>query len=356
MKLRTLKLFETEDKRKSKYHDEIVNLLREKCMTFINNNHANLSEGYFVYRGLTDDQIAQITKTKGFNRYYGIMQTRKDRKPKDNSIFMHMISNETLKKYGNIEWRTQSVFGTTSIYMAEDYGSAYVIFPIGDYDILYSEKIKDTIDINDFKKCVNFLDRHDPGLLNGISELSTFVRELTKIFKDVALQINKKHGTSFEYMQDPDSIVNKKSKLTVEIMSFVSRSFKWKESYFSYDAPNLNDINVDFYTPSYGYISDIYATDTATKVMDNKNEIDREVDQMITDKINASSKLIALYKVLMQKLIETCLADNYKMSKQYQQVEASIEMMIHCDEYVCVHDSLMNDELINDVLGESNED
>jgi hypothetical protein len=66
-----------------------------------------------------------------------------NRQPKDTSKLQHETLNEYFMEQFGINYRSNAFFATSSCSLARDYGCAYIIFPIGNYQYIWSEQIRD---------------------------------------------------------------------------------------------------------------------------------------------------------------------------------------------------------------------
>lgn len=92
--------------------------------------------GNFPWRGLYGTTSIFVKK-----------KTRKDRRPKDAPKFIHDMINDILgKKFG---WfpRSEGVICSNDYMVAEEYGPARAIFPIGRYKCVWTAGLQDLLDI-----------------------------------------------------------------------------------------------------------------------------------------------------------------------------------------------------------------
>lgn len=114
--------------------DEIYEILSKDCKPFINDFLKRKKT--FLWRG-TNKRIDSIQK----------ITPRKDRKPRDMPKELHKFLDNVFKD--NFGWyvRSEGVFVASDRYFAEDFsdtgGDAYLFFPIGRYDYIWSPVIKD---------------------------------------------------------------------------------------------------------------------------------------------------------------------------------------------------------------------
>jgi hypothetical protein len=109
---------------------EIIMTLHKDCKTFIESIHF----GQKVFRGSKKRANPLLKVTP-----------RKDRKPKDMPQDVHAaLGRAFVKRFG---WnpRTEGVFATGGYPQAEEYGTAYYFFPIGDFKVVYSKTVDDLL-------------------------------------------------------------------------------------------------------------------------------------------------------------------------------------------------------------------
>jgi hypothetical protein len=110
--------------------EEIKSLIEKDCQPFLK-NWDNLGIG-LLYTG-RKVYISAISKS----------QVRKDRKPKDMPEETHkIIDNWFYKKFG-VRSRSNAVFATFNEYNTYQYGDLFMIFPIDNYIVISSDKVKD---------------------------------------------------------------------------------------------------------------------------------------------------------------------------------------------------------------------
>lgn len=106
----------------------------EDCKPFLRelgflNRSSDVSD--LVYRGLSAEGTL-IQKTP-----------RVDRKPKSTSKAVHELVDDWFKGHFGFRYRSKGVFATGSIIEAASYGRPYTIFPIGNFDFVWSPQYKD---------------------------------------------------------------------------------------------------------------------------------------------------------------------------------------------------------------------
>jgi len=105
--------------------------VREQCQPFLKRIDYNISE-FPMYRGIKNDNSPLIAKEARLA----------DRIPKDITPEVHAEINELFTdKYG-APFRN-SVFVSGDKYMTADYGNPYIIFPVGEFQILWTPDFPD---------------------------------------------------------------------------------------------------------------------------------------------------------------------------------------------------------------------
>lgn len=105
--------------------------LKKDCSSYINSYIDNGDS--VIYRGTRKKLESPLSK----------FSVRKDRTPSDVPLITHEILDEAFDKLVGIKARSKTLFGAQTIAMAEDYGNPYIIFPIGEVDIVTSNEVDD---------------------------------------------------------------------------------------------------------------------------------------------------------------------------------------------------------------------
>ena len=80
-------------------------------------------------------------RSKDIEHFVGTVRT--DRKPKDTHIDLHNDLDDTFKKKFGVKPRSNSLFCSGDENIVYEYGTPYIIFPIGQYKFLWSTLIED---------------------------------------------------------------------------------------------------------------------------------------------------------------------------------------------------------------------
>jgi hypothetical protein len=107
------------------YIEDIIQSIQKDCKPYLK----ELSGRNFLKHDL-------LTSGRNDSRNFAVKNIRQDRKPRDIYPDIHeFIDNELQKKFG-IKARSQTLFCYSNVSDAANYGSAYYIFPIGDFEII----------------------------------------------------------------------------------------------------------------------------------------------------------------------------------------------------------------------------
>ena len=88
---------------------------------------------------------------------------RKDRQPKDTSKAVHGVFDEYFEKHFGLKMRSESIFTTSDISTASEYGQPYMVIPIGDYSYCWSPKVEDLTSYYDREINVRVKKMYDVG-------------------------------------------------------------------------------------------------------------------------------------------------------------------------------------------------
>jgi len=115
----------------------MVDLIKEHCQPYLKNNLSALKEGTDLYRGVSKvNPIVDTFMTVD-------VWTNKNRKPTHTPLPLHFLADMWMEETFGYAYRSSSCFASTDYLMASRYGSVYGIFPIGEYEMLYSPKVGD---------------------------------------------------------------------------------------------------------------------------------------------------------------------------------------------------------------------
>lgn len=117
---------------------EYVDLIRKKCEPFLGKIDYDI-RNYKLCRGVEQRDIPEQ------DFFFG--SVRKGRKPKDTPIEIHDHANEWFLNEFKIKHRSESLFITGKMEDTKKYGRPYVIFPVGNFNFVWSPKVKDFLSV-----------------------------------------------------------------------------------------------------------------------------------------------------------------------------------------------------------------
>ena len=124
-----MKIFEVNSNKiveeKKQNAEYVAKQIFKNCQPFLNDTE------YLFYRGV------------GLNDKWAKIKVDKNRIPVDSSEELTDALDKVYSVIGSNISRRSCIFVTRSLKVAEDYNSAYVVFPIGDYEVLWNDNIKD---------------------------------------------------------------------------------------------------------------------------------------------------------------------------------------------------------------------
>jgi hypothetical protein len=115
----------------SKHDMEVIwNTIQKDCQPYLQELEGT-PETFMLYRGMRKNDPVTIETT------------RKDRKPVDSDPRLHNLADEWFNSKFGFKARSQAVFASPSVGMTKRYGTVYAIFPIGDFQYVWSPKVND---------------------------------------------------------------------------------------------------------------------------------------------------------------------------------------------------------------------
>ena len=113
--------------------DDIVKLIKKDCKPYLKDFDRIWNQTFFFSGRMT-------------NTYFKKVTLRQDRKPRDTPLEIHdFIDNWFYKKFG-IKARSNVIFCYLDVYKVSNYGKPHVIFPIGKYTAISSNRVNDLYD------------------------------------------------------------------------------------------------------------------------------------------------------------------------------------------------------------------
>lgn len=115
--------------------ENIINTIKRDCKIYLENNNKRNS----LYRGISKN-FSSSFKNKYFNKLY----SRSRKEPLHTNKLVNDYFNKVFEeKHGISNIRDVSIYVTVTKETAEDYGNIFIVFPIGDYNIWYNERVND---------------------------------------------------------------------------------------------------------------------------------------------------------------------------------------------------------------------
>lgn len=116
---------------------QVHELIAKDCQPWL-----SASGGMPVYRGMSNiERAAKRVPNIESKVYHGIV--RKDRRPRDSSVWLHNALNEYFIKKTGTPLRTVSLFVAPKQTTTKLYGSVFAIYPKGSFDYAWSPHIAD---------------------------------------------------------------------------------------------------------------------------------------------------------------------------------------------------------------------
>ena len=117
--------------------EQVLTLIKKDCKPFLSKATLHL------WRGIEGESSSLTELSDGI--YRGKVRT--NRVPRDSNQNIHKIVDDALEKHFGIRGRSQALFVTTNTKVANMYGTPYMIFPIGQFKILWSPYIHDVFSV-----------------------------------------------------------------------------------------------------------------------------------------------------------------------------------------------------------------
>lgn len=153
--------------------NEISDFIIKNCQPWI--EATNLD--YPIYRGIRE------VRGDTSNKVSFVKRVRVNRKPKDSRPALHHAYNILLDHVGSYANRTNSLFVTGSRAAASEFGTVYMVFPIGNFNYTWSPYFTDWT--REFRN-EQIADLLKPGILNKdvISASLSYYDNIHPQFKD----------------------------------------------------------------------------------------------------------------------------------------------------------------------------
>ena len=173
--------------------EQLAELIAEKCGPWL----AAGGSSDLVYRGVfshwgpsTKDIVLPALKNTAFSEVILEIDTNKNRRPTDSPDWLHDAMNDALRDVTGSPMRTDSVFVTGSQDNALEYGTMYLVFPIGKVDYAWSPQLVDATSELYLKVMDGFNLPANTAAAAGISKIFREHVESKPIYKNVVDQIS----------------------------------------------------------------------------------------------------------------------------------------------------------------------
>lgn len=120
---------------------QFIEQVKKDCKPFLAEKPKHMA----LYRGM-----------KGKPTFVYNKQIRKDRTPSDTIPYIHDLVDEYFYKKFHVKARSQSMFCTGSYSEARGYGFVYSVFPIGNFECIWSPNVEDLYRLIQSALAVNF--------------------------------------------------------------------------------------------------------------------------------------------------------------------------------------------------------
>jgi len=110
-----------------------LDLLANECEPFLRDLERPLHPDSMMFRGMATSNASPIQK----------LTVKRNRRPTDTPLHLHRVADDWF--FDNFGWRGRSagLFCTGSKTQARGYGDVHAVFPVGDYEIIWSPRVKD---------------------------------------------------------------------------------------------------------------------------------------------------------------------------------------------------------------------
>ncbi len=151
--------------------NDLARFLRQHCL------HA-LTQFDTMWRGLTlPNDVYKVAEVDGEKIFWTVLNARAYRSPSDSLIEIHEFADMWFQQHFGWRARSQGTFVTGRKTEAAAYGHPHLIFPVGEFDYIWSPKIHDlytaipqTVDVDqdEVYKILGDGDYQDANLNQGL--------------------------------------------------------------------------------------------------------------------------------------------------------------------------------------------
>lgn len=362
MKISTIfhNLFEAENEQTDVNAEaaQIVKVLRKKCGPWVEAYTKN--HDLIFYRGYSSGTAE--------DENFILKRTRKNRVPRDSQVLAHRLFNKILSDFGNNpKWRSSSVFVSTNEATSSQYGTIWIMIPVGKFDALTSNSIVDLYtffdptSFNDYRHIGKFIDANtvSRAVLDGWIRKTEKTSVYKSICNGVASFIEKLLPADLNAkklpiarqcirtaMNDiyngnyPHALIELMLQLGARIYYFGSAS-----AALSSAERYMTEFGLDW-TPMYHVLrSEFRKAELDIDLADNHkvvNGFDRLRDTFVRKLIIANSDaLVQLYVDMVSTVVKNSYV-YYTDPSKMRELSPDQEIMIRCDEYYLIKPTMFN--------------
>lgn len=331
---------------------QIVKTLRKKCGPWVEAYTKN--HDLVFYRGYN----AGASEDENFV----LKRARKNRTPRDSQILAHRLFNKILSDFGNNpKWRSNSVFVTTNESTSTQYGSTWIMIPVGNFDALSSDSVADLYTFldptayNDFRHIGKFIYAEvvSRSVLDDWIQKSKKTPVYSTVYNGIADFIEKLLPTDIDAKKLPSvrrcihSIINNIYGADCSVLIDFMLQFGGRIYYLGSASAALN--NAEQYMTEFAlYWASLYHSLRAEFQKAKLNidldgnhravsDFDRLRDNFVRKLIiNNSDALVQLYVDMLATLVKKTYVYYADPSEMHRLSVTSQEIMIRCDEYYLI--------------------
>ena len=332
MKIKHLGLFETSTS--IGLTDSDFDMIVKQCRPFLLDNIDHMMTGLVLYRGVVK---SDLKKTKALVQTIDI---NTNRKPRDSTKLLHHVSDIVMSElYGGIKWRSSSLFATTDVNEASEYGSVYMVLPVDDYELLYSRNVKDLININTFSSCIENCFRwlQKPALIDDPVFIKTgdLIQSAFQNVLDTVHHFLKQSGLDKKYGYIARLDVGGYNSLSKIEWLWIARIIDRAYSFPFFEDDDIDNIDASFDTTQIHRLANNIMIGNKHDSHIDPESIDQNLARLIEMELKREFNSTEMKKKIAElyiHMIKRSIKETYVMSKEYDQSadeDESREVMIY---------------------------
>lgn len=192
--------------------EEQAQLIYDHCQPFLRSSGWSWPNGSFLYRGMGRIEPEPFLEV-----------SVKPRVPKDSTKEIHKLLDDQFAEDYGVRFRSNAIFCTGAQGIASDYGTVYMIFPIGKFDFLWSAEVDDAFNYFDgykhgmnpmvLKKHPNLFSVRDIwGMEDESDAFKTYFGELKAALNDKAFD--------YTFNKDLEGAINSDNEIMLSCHSY----------------------------------------------------------------------------------------------------------------------------------------